>query len=473
MDFKTITEKFYQFEKDLNLFEQQIDGVYFWELVRWNIHRQILQEKGVYGQAHTKFDINSKYYKIINATRNFFYKNPFLASKADILFIGHPRRKLMEDGLWWDIYSDPVIESIKNKRKCLLLERPILNKHLCPTKTSNIRHLDIAYFSASMVKRTKLNKVCLLSKDKSIIREINVKLSEIFNTNLNLEYKILHKLRVKKNQTPVYKILLKKIKPKIVIFLVSYGNEIFIDACKKLSIPSVELQHGTSIGFYHLGYSFPIEFPKKIFPDYLFVFGDFWKYRTTYPIPAKNIFSVGYPFFEMETNKYKDEPKKNQVIFISQNTIGGRLSKFAVELKKNQDFNLDIVYKLHPGEYAIWAKEYPWLVDSGVRIIDNDSEPLYKLLAQSKLLVSVYSTVVYEGLGMGLKIFLVDFPGIEYMDELISSKAAVKISSLDEFIQNLKQTSQDYQVKPDNFFKPNALKNIGKALDEIINKQCH
>jgi hypothetical protein len=469
MNFKTITEKFYQFENDFNLFEKQIDGVYFWELVRWSIHRKILQEKKIYGQAHTKLNIDFKFYKnyLVNAINNFFSKNPFFSSKADILFIGHPRRKLMEDGLWWDIYTDPVIEKIKNKKKCLLLESPILNEHLVPSKTSNIRYLDIVNFSAAILRKIKQKIFYRSSKNNSIIKEISVNIKEIFEVDLDIENLVLQKISATKSLLPFYKILLKKIKPKIVVFLVSYGNEIFVDACKRLNIPSVELQHGTSPGFYHLGYSFPVKFPKKTFPDYFLVFGDFWKYRITYPIPQEKIFSVGYPFFEIETNKYKSEPKKDQIIFISQGTIGKSLSIFAADLSKEQDFNLDIIYKLHPGEYARWKKDYPWLLDTGILVVDNDSVPLYKLLCQSKALIGVYSTVVYEGLGLGLRTFLLDLPGIEYMDELIENKAVTKISSVNELICMLEQ-DQPKQIIAEHFFKPNALANIETVLDGIM-----
>ncbi|MCF8095434.1 MAG: hypothetical protein K9J79_08770 [Desulfobacteraceae bacterium] len=469
MELKKIVETIFQIEEDLDLFNKKIDGIYFWELVRFKVVSQIAQETGVYGQPHTKFDFNSesvsKY--IFNAVKNIFCKNPFFSPNTEILFLGHPRRKLMDDGFWWDIYCDPVIESLTKTYNCLLLEKPFLNTHLSPPKTHNIRYLDLALFLSAVLRKSKLLRVSWNENDKKTLDETEQYICDELGSAIALKKIVYSSLLTNKSTLPIYSSLLKKIRPRVVIILVSYGKEIFIQACKNLNIPTVELQHGT-ISRYHTAYSFPgSKSFKPSFPDYFFAFGEYWKKSVDFPIPQEKNYSVGYPFFEMETAKYNHEPKKNQIIFISQGTIGDKMSRFAVELKARQDFAMDIVYKLHPGEYARWKKEYPWLVDSGIKVIDDDSEPLYRLLAQSKALVGVSSTVVYEGLGMGLRTFLMDLPGIEYMDDLIDSQAATLVFSVDELIQKLHQHPEG-DVKTDHFFKPNALENIKNALDEIV-----
>jgi hypothetical protein len=469
MNFKDIVEKIFQMEEELDLFNKKIDGVYFWELVRFKVVSEIAQKTGIYGQAHTKLDFNSKSVGkyILNALSNIFNKNPFLSPKSDLLFIGHPRRKLLENGFWWDIYCDPIIENLKSRYKCLLLEKPIFNKHLSPAKTENICYLDLALFSSSILWRIKLINTRINKNDKLILRQLERQIQRKFAINVSLDKLVSFRLSARKSILPFFRTILNRVQPRIVIFLVSYGHEVFIEACKKLDIPTVEMQHGT-ISRYHTGYSFPgKKSTKRTFPDYFLVFGDYWKGLVHFSIPDERVLSVGYPFFEMETVRYQNELKKDQIIFISQGTIGEKLSKFAIELKNRQDFHKEIIYKLHPGEYARWKKDYPWLVGSGVRVIDDESVPVYQLLAQSKTLVGVYSTMVYEGLGMGLRTFLVDLPGIEYMDELIKSQAVSKIADVNELIFMLKKTSKG-NFKRDHFFKPDALKNIETTLKKII-----
>lgn len=469
MDFKTIVENIFQMEEELGLFSKKIGRIYFWELIRFSVVNQIAQQKGVYGQAHTKNESNTENIRkyIFNAIKNIFHKNPFFAPKSDILFFGTARRKLMEDNLWWEIYCDPVIDYLEGSYKCLLLESPYLNIHYSPSKTKNIKYLDLPLFVGWLLRTFKLFRFLPSKNEKIMLKHFQTHINKRFGVLIDLEKLVSNRVREQKSMLPPYLILLKKIRPKAVVVLVSYGKETIIKACKKLAIPVVEFQHGT-ISRYHSGYSFPGSSSfKKMFPDYFLTFGEYWKHSPHFPISKDKLIDAGYPFFEMEIAKYRDIPKKDQIIFISQGTIGEKMSKFAVKLKASKGLNLDIVYKLHPGEYARWKKDYPWLVDSGIRVIDDESEPLYKLLTQSKAVIGVYSTVIYESLGLGLRTFLLDLPGIENMVELIASQSVVKVSSADELKQQLAQPNQG-SVRTDLFFKPNSLKNITMALGEII-----
>jgi hypothetical protein len=373
----------------------------------------------------------------------------------------------MEDGLWEDIYCDPVIEYLESSYKCLLVEFPYVNTHYSPSKSKNIKYFDLASFVGWLLRKFRVIRFPLCKNEKMMLKLFQAQINKRFGALLDLEKLISDRLLEQKSMLPVYFILLTKIRPKVVVLTLSYGRETLIKACKKLEIPVVELQHGT-VSRYHTGYSFPGSSSfKKMFPDYFLTFGEYWKHAPHFPIFKDKIIDVGYPFFEIESAKYRNIPKKNQIIFVSQGTIGKKMSKFAIKLKASKDLNMDIVYKLHPGEYARWKKDYPWLVDSGIQVIDDESEPLYKLLAQSKAVIGVYSTAIYESLGLGLRTFLLDLPGIENMDELIASQSVVKVSSADELRQQLAQLNQAY-VKAGLFFKPNSLKNITMALAEII-----
>lgn len=471
MSIKEIVEKIFEMEEELDLFSKRIDGVPFWELIRFEVVSQIAQQKGIYGQAHTKLEIDREYYGqyLLNGIKNCLIKNPFFSPQSDILFLGHSRRKFMEDGRWWDVYSDPLIDHLVDTFQCLL-EKPYLNAHLSPAKTPRMRYLDLALLIGAVMRKLKLVRFSLTKHDETLLTMIEREIKKRLEASIELKIMVAKKIRGRKSLLPLYSILLKKIRPKIAVVVCSYGLEVFIEACKIRGVPVVELQHGT-ISRYHTGYSFPSpEGTKMNFPDYFFAFGDYWKDLVEFPIEKNKIVSVGYPFFEMETAKYKNEPKKDQILFISQGTIGARLSKFAVDLKARNDFRWEIVYKMHPGESARWKKEYPWLIGSGIKVVDDDSIPLYKLMAQSKALVGVYSTVVYEGLGLGLPTFLLDLPGLEYMDELVESQAVTVISSPEELVVKIVNT-ENKAVSSDSFFKPRALENITEALGKVITDQ--
>jgi len=345
-----------------------------------------------------------------------------------------------------------------------------LNTHLLPAKTECIRYFDLPQFWGSILKHTKIVRLSLDRDEKVLLGDLENKINNRFIVQINLIKTVKNHLLSRKIMLPVYTRIIKNIRPKIAVVVVSYGYGTIIEACKDLAIPVVEFQHG-NLSKYHVGYSFPEGSVSGLqFPDYLLTFGDYWKGLVKLPIPNSHIIHAGYPHFESEKAKYSGEQRKQQIIFISQGTIGKQLSSFAVKLKKIPDFSWDIVYKLHPGEYVRWRREYPWLIDSGITVMDDNSIPLYKLLAQSTFLVGVYSTVVYEGIGLGLQAILLDLPGIEYMDELIKSKLATKVSTVEELISQIEQL-KCRPANSDDIFKPNAVENISKALKGIMRQR--
>lgn len=466
MTFRSITEAFLEIEDELNLFEQRIDGVYFWERIRFPLHRQILESTGVTGQAHTKLEhtLTNMIRIALRSIKNLFVKNPYLAPKSEILFLGSPRRKLRHDGQYWDLYCDPIIENLN--RSYVYFEPAYLGTHLTPAKTGNIWYLDLPLFLAVVKRKLKAVNVSLAKQEILLLRDLQKKIEERFNVRLNLEEMVKRDLLIRKSTLPVYAKLLKKVSPKLVIVVCSYGKETFIEACKSLGVPVVELQHGV-ISSYHLGYSFPDPHRiKRTFPDYLFVFGDFWKEGIGYPIGRERIYSVGYPYLESEVQRYAEIKKRDQLVFISQGTIGNAMSKFAVALSERKDFPFEIAYKLHPGEYARWRKEYPWLLASKIKVVEDDEIPLYLLFAQSRMQVGVYSTAIFEGLYFGLKTVLLNLPGVEYMDQLVKEQVARVVTSPEELVKVIKEEAP--KVNMERFFRPDSLNNIMKAISELL-----
>lgn len=124
--------------------------------------------------------------------------------------------------------------------------------------------------------------------------------------------------------------------------------------------------------------------------------------------------------------------------------------------------DLNIIYKLHPGEYETWRQNYPELVEASAfdnfKVIDNSETPLYELLAKSKYQVGAFSTAIYEGLMFNCKTFILDVPGVEYLDDLIEGNYVFKINSADELIENL------VEFKPTPYDKNFFFKSLDEEL---------
>ena len=229
---------------------------------------------------------------------------------------------------------------------------------------------------------------------------------------------------------------------------------------KYLGIEVIELQHGT-ITDYHLGYSYPkktrLNGEIPYFPDKILSFGDYWINEETSPISKENVIPIGFPYFEFQSKDFMGiEPIDNQILFISQGVIGKYLSGLAFEFAKSQK-DLKIIYKLHPGEYETWRENYPELVEASAfdnfEVIDNSEIPLYKLLAESNYQVGAFSTAIYEGLMFNCKTFILDVPGVEYLDDLVERGYVFKIKNVGDLNSNLENFKPTMYDK--NFFFKN------------------
>jgi hypothetical protein len=224
------------------------------------------------------------------------------------------------------------------------------------------------------------------------------------------------------------------------------------------------------INKYHAGYNYPsgISYDHIKFPDYFLTFGDYWQKGINFPIDKNKIISAGYPFLEMQQKRYKNLRRKNQVVFISQGSIGDKLSKVAVKLANRIDSKYEILYKLHPGEIKRWKKEYPWLIDRNIKVM-ADEIPLYKVLAESKVQVGVNSTALFEGIAMGVEqTILLDLPGIEYMDKIIKEPGVTKLKNYEDIfkISTFIANKPSNAIKKEKFFIKNA---TSKTLDFVGN----
>ena len=468
---ESLYNEFLKLEDDLDLFSQKISSVHFWERIRNNVFTTIIGSKINQGSNEDRLHSETRIIKLgllklfavslLNIRRN-----PFTSRKKDVLFIGSRRRFLRDDGMWWDIYLDPIVDRFNGTS--VMLERHDRRSHRTPAKTKNLRFLDFIDFLAYLRVAFRFARVSLAEDETALLRHIHEEVVRRFDVSFEINKVVSRILVNRKAKLPLLRVLLKRIRPKVAVLVTSYGKEDFIEACKSLGIPVIELQHG-AIGRYHLAYSFEGKRrSKRTFPDYLLVFGDYWAHCAEYTIDSNHVISVGFPHFEREKNMCIGTEKKNQILFLSQAVGGETLSKFAVDLSKAPGFDYKIAYKLHPRECNGWQDRYPWLLDSGIEVIDTQESVLYKLFAESMAQVGLYSTALYEGLGFGLNTFLVDAGGAEYFNLLVKNGMVLKVSSVHELLDHLRKEKSSTPFDTEYFFKANALTNISAVLQKLV-----
>lgn len=460
--------QFRAFERKYSLFDLKVDGIYIWERLRKSIWSQIRKQLDT-GQAHTQLDLdtsdNIEGAKLL--VKNIINKNPFNVKQHDYLFFGHQRRKKEPDSQWWDIYCDPIHEQCSFDY--VHLEKPYLLEHRSPAKTGRLRYADLLIYSGTVQRKLGFHKVQLSQDAKSHCRKIEAGIQEAFGVEIDIVNRVTRLLSNRRSRLWLYEKLLERVDPGIVVVVVSYGEQksLLIEACQKKGIPTVELQHGV-IYPDHLAYNFSGDRTKRVFPDYLLVWGEFWKNNAEFPIPDKRVIPVGYPYLEQRRKLYTGNNSTDQLLFISQGTIGEQLSKFALEVHQHPEIDYDVVYKLHPGEYDRWREEYPWLVDANFEVIDQSDPPLYQLFAGSSAQIGVGSTAVYEGLAFDLETFVYDCSGRDVLQSLISDGAATLVQSADELAAKL--GDGDVVFDREYYFKPNATRETCQVLQRLKDK---
>lgn len=206
----------------------------------------------------------------------------------------------------------------------------------------------------------------------------------------------------------VYRLFLKFTNPKIIIVnSASYGSNLglLIHEAKKLKIKTAEMQHG-HISESHPAYSFyPSELRscfKSYFPDDLLTFGQLWSDAVSF---INNTEVIGYDYLNNKCLKYKDVITNCDfdILFISQWTITAELVQICLDVK-NKYPDKTIAFRLHPVEELTLAQKNQ-LEQASIKIVRSIDVELYEHLAQAKVIIGGYSTVLYESVALNKVVF--------------------------------------------------------------------
>lgn len=436
MSIVDINEFILSLEKDLDLFNLEIEGIYFWKLLRAGLRNRISIKIGALGVGHTG---NSQRaidkLKVLPGLFINSYIHGFCSrrSRVDTLVIQHPR-KLNIGNEFIDIYTEPVIKTLRQGGdKFEIVDHPMLRKHF--NRPSRERsYLEHEYIGSYIYSR--FNRIKLDSSTRDLLRDIENRITEKFSIKIGLISRTQNLVNKFKREEAIYLKALKRRRVKKLYLVVSYGKEAIISACNRLNIRVIEVQHGV-MSPYHLGYHFPGSTKIPYFPNEFQAFGEFWRDSVAIPLATESIPVTGYSYLNSQLEEFSSLKKiDNRVLFISQGVIGDRLSKIALDYAL-ENSSMEVIYKLHPGEYDRWREEYSHLNDLPVnlKVIDNNETGLYQLFGEAKYVVGVFSTALYEALAMGCITVVCNLPGYEYLTPLIEDKL---VGFLDTETENLK-----------------------------------
>lgn len=478
----SLIDRFLALEEKHNLFELEAAGVCYWPWLRVQLFNDIVEQLEETSKAHAEFkDVGprDKLKAVFSLLWNSIYRNPlwFLKQK-DILVLNHTRRVF--NGKYYECkYTERVLEKIP--WSYCVLENPHQGRHFKPVRTKNLRCKDYI----DLMQEIHLVVYCLTGS-KALKGDTEERLNEVLELYEQAFGVVLEKAAWKKKAQKLirkslvhrkyFRKILRRVKPQLILEVVGYtfNRGVMNVLAAESGIPTVELQHGI-IGEGHIAYNFAVPRQYAFFPDYIFLFGTFWKDTARFPLPEQRLIVTGAPYFEDEISKKMSEPvsqkePRKTILFISQGTIGLPLSRFAVALSEKLDTaGFRLLYKLHPGEYSDWKKNYPELAAADIEVIDNSEQELYALLKTADAAVGVYSTAVFEALTFGCKLFIVKLFGHERMQQLYQKGLATLVGKPDELAVALQhQVVTDEQPMWKQFWTEKSLDNIVYEMNQII-----
>lgn len=456
---KEISNLILKIESRHQLFAYEIDGIYIWELLRWELFRAIARKLGLEGQAHTflsHIPIHVKWSRFFISSLDLFFKNPLLGNRQrNTLIFDHPR-KMSVDGKYIDIYTDFLLQDLKPD-EYEVLERHYLGLHSSNKSDAGRKYLDVLNLYIILTKPILNKKIKLSVLDVQFLKTIELEIHQAFRIKIDLLQLAAAKLVDFKAKFAFYNHLLKKRRPKNIILVVSYSQQALIAAAKYNQVWVTEIQHGV-ISPYNLAYHYPNQEHISYFPDELWVFGDYWKTAARIPLQTK-VVARGFPFLNKRYEKYrKMAKKKNTILFVSQGTIGSELSEWAFKMAKRLT-EYQFIYKLHPGEYDRWQHIYPMLVEAkslhNFELLHHPDTDLYAVMAQTEFQIGVSSMTLFEGLAFRCKTIILGLPGHEHVEYLVHNGIAKMAGNVDEAVRSVMNFEEIIEWNTSYFFGGN------------------
>ncbi|MET0387959.1 MAG: hypothetical protein ABW321_18450 [Polyangiales bacterium] len=416
---------FIAFEEREQLFERQLLGVAYWQLIRHDVFRATLEALGLAARAHQRLEelplshwLGSQLRQLPRTVpRSFFTRLP----RAELLVATHPRH-LRYRGQFICPYAQPLLWGTDVPR--VQLTGHYQGRYFMPDAGEPTRYVDLGLVLSHAAFRVR--ELLGRGLPDHEIRALGA-LADALRLQLGAAPPAAVLVRRARTAVlsslglrPWLEQLIERVSPRLVVDVVGYRlvNQLLTLCAREHRIPVAELQHGT-IGAAHAGYNFAPARKPPAFPDHLLSFGEIWRELTPgLPLSAEAVHPVGYGWLALQASAHVKTPpsRARRVLFISQGDIGRELAALAVTLRAELSAErFELVYRLHPSEAPGWERSYPELARSGIRVELPMARELYAAQADADVQVGVYSTALLEGLAFGLDTCLVALPGHEQL----------------------------------------------------------
>ena len=476
-------ERFLAFERRTGVGRREVCGVCVWPLVRFAVYSNLILPAVIpMGHPHPDMGMRSSrkggfFPKLLRRVSALLWRLRYSPSCArdtcDILFSLTPREMTLPDGRRVSQLLDFFLSDL-HPAYAVLEGRGPCNSYP-PHRWRRVFHLD-GYQGRLEDHRRQLRKKAAVAV-RAFAEECAAGLAAEFGVPVDVEslfQRLCAGMAFRSYYYPLFRQWLRRLQVKCVVTVVNYArvNLVLGEAAHDEGIPVVELQHGTVYPA-HAAYNLP-DRDTAHSPDYLFAWGQHWAEQTRNYALRKTI-CTGYPVMEWMRCHYpvKEGGDIRKIVFISQGTIGGELSRYAVDLAKGLSRDrYAVVYKLHPNESKSWRTLYPWLDTGEVEVVSSAERSIYELFGEAYATVGVYSTAVIEGLMWGVRAYVfADLPGGDTMTPFLAVGLLEKVSSAEDLAKRLQSADavgRKERIDGSRFWESGSALRIVSALEEIV-----
>jgi len=462
---------FFEFEQKNNLFGIKIKGCKFWDYIRWPVIEYIVSDKykpKLSFQYHRlsarrtkslKEILAGSLYFIPYATKLIFNYFALRNNMFDLVIFDHSNRKII-DNMRVNQITYPFIKHFDNSFSILVFDPSQPKDNVDGKYPCRVINTRIFYILAKMFVRF----IRLSDEDKVKIEKLRRLILSNYGINCDINQTIKDIYLPQLILTKAFKVMLRKIKPKLVI-IVYDGKKYFIQAPHDLGIPVLELQHG-AITLLDPYYSYPDLSLQEIdtIPDYFFTFGKYWNNKVNSPSCR---IDVGSPYFEQISKDIKGRRiKRNSKNILAVSALDYNMAESISEFAELMP-DYEVYYKLRPEEYVGWKELYPKKMteQKNITFIDNDKKSIFEYLCEANYVISTFSTAIHEALFFGANVIIFKGWQSEMFQDLADDGYALQAASAKQIkeivIMNKKS---EKSIESEYLYKSDSLKNMEEQL---------
>ncbi len=448
-------------------FRFQHNNLPMWLYVRTKFWLDIWMRRYKTANPSVKKTMNAmRYIKRIQYLLKTIVKNPFLIGKCDILII-YPAIGVVKTS---ESYINRLSGWLHFSEFSNVIKYIEISHYFEFSKLKSVSYFDLFSIIPFRLSKITLTNSNDLKSIKHFIQFLSEKNRSININKSSYEEHLVNVSKILYYETKLFDLFFRRTTPKIMIINDShsgaYANLIY--NAKRNNIIVCDYQHGY-IGSLHCDYNYSniiVDNLKDYFPDYLLTYGEFWTKNIN--IPGKCIIIGNYWINKYNEKKRNSSKKKDKisVLICSSGLWPEKYTRMIKTLIEKVDLNkYQIIFRPHPREKYGFIERYRELTKLPIMIDTN--EFVYETLIDTDILISYeLSTVLYEALYLGVKVFVMESEYFKNIKDEISEIFFI-CKDIDDLLNKF-DISMSPLVDINKIYDPNPLVNIESFFKSIL-----